>query len=127
MNQLEIHWGATARQITLVMSAIGVGRLLMLYFSGYFSDKFGRKKTSILAMLSHVIFFVGLLFSPNYSLAAAVSIMVVPYITGILSEISVSAIFWFDFSLILLGLTVACITNVRYTALPRRENRIGRF
>lgn len=44
MTNLRIHWQASTAQVTLVMSAIGLGRILSLYFSGYFSDKFGRKK-----------------------------------------------------------------------------------
>lgn len=66
MTQLKIHWGATTTQITLVMSAIGLGRILSLYFSGYFSDNFGRKKTVLLGVLSYGIFFLGLLFSSSY-------------------------------------------------------------
>ncbi|MGX7197370.1 MFS transporter [Enterococcus olivae] len=66
MNQLKIHWGATTTQITLVMSAIGLGRILALYFSGYFSDNFGRKKTVIIGILSYTIFFLGLLLSHSY-------------------------------------------------------------
>jgi MFS family permease len=69
MNQLKEYWGATTTQITLVMSAIGLGRMLVLYFSGYFSDKFGRKKTSVIAIISYGIFFIGLLLSPNYLIA----------------------------------------------------------
>lgn len=69
MTNLKIHWQATTAQITLVMSAIGLGRILSLYFSGYFSDKFGRKKTVLIAIGSYMIFFCGMLFSSNYQLA----------------------------------------------------------
>lgn len=70
MNELKSYWQASASQITLVMSAIGLGRVLVLYFSGYFSDRFGRKKTVIVAIVSYMIFFVGLLLSKNYLVAA---------------------------------------------------------
>ncbi|EOH72189.1 MULTISPECIES: MFS transporter [Enterococcus] len=69
MTNLKIHWQATTAQVTLVMSAIGLGRILSLYFSGYFSDKFGRKKTVLIAIGSYMIFFCGMLFSSNYQLA----------------------------------------------------------
>lgn len=36
MTNLRIHWQASTAQVTLVMSAIGLGRILSLYFSGYF-------------------------------------------------------------------------------------------
>lgn len=69
MTNLRLHWQATTSQVTLVMSAIGLGRILSLYFSGYFSDKFGRKKTVLIAIISYMIFFSGMLLSPNYQLA----------------------------------------------------------
>ncbi|MDT2760746.1 MFS transporter [Enterococcus xiangfangensis] len=69
MANLKLHWQATTAQVTLVMSAIGLGRILSLYFSGYFSDKFGRKKTVLIAIVSYMIFFIGMLVSPNYQLA----------------------------------------------------------
>lgn len=70
MNELKVFWQATTSQVTLVMSAIGLGRVLVLYFSGYFSDHFGRKKTVIIAIVSYAIFFLGLLLSRNYLGAA---------------------------------------------------------
>ncbi|EOI53994.1 MFS transporter [Enterococcus gilvus] len=69
MTSLKIHWQATTAQVTLVMSAIGLGRILSLYFSGYFSDRFGRKKTVLIAIGSYIIFFCGMLLSSNYQLA----------------------------------------------------------
>lgn len=69
MANLKIHWQATTAQVTLVMSAIGLGRILSLYFSGYFSDRFGRKKTVLIAIGSYIIFFCGMLFSQNYQSA----------------------------------------------------------
>lgn len=69
MANLKIHWQATTAQVTLVMSAIGLGRILSLYFSGYFSDKFGRKKTVLIAIVSYMIFFCGMLLTSNYQVA----------------------------------------------------------
>ncbi|GAA2912561.1 MFS transporter [Enterococcus pseudoavium] len=69
MDNLKNQWHASTTQVTLVMSAIGLGRIVSLYYSGYFSDTFGRKKTVIVAILSYVLFFFGVLFSPNYQFA----------------------------------------------------------
>lgn len=59
-------WQSTVQQVTLVISGIGLGRVLILYFAGYFSDKFGRKKTVQLGIISYLIFFIGILISQNY-------------------------------------------------------------
>lgn len=69
MDNLKNQWHASTTQVTLVMSAIGLGRIVSLYYSGYFSDTFGRKKTVVVAILSYVLFFFGVLFSPNYQFA----------------------------------------------------------
>lgn len=69
MDALKEYWQASMTQITLVMSAIGLGRALVLYYSGYFSDRFGRKKTVLIALLSYAIFFIGLLVSRHYLMA----------------------------------------------------------
>ncbi|WP_207695783.1 hypothetical protein DOK67_0001506 [Enterococcus sp. DIV0212c] len=66
LNALMDSWQATVQQVTLVISGIGLGRVLILYFAGYFSDKFGRKKTVQLGILSYLIFFLGILISQNY-------------------------------------------------------------
>ncbi|EOL49914.1 MFS transporter [Enterococcus caccae] len=66
LNALRDSWQATVQQVTLVISGIGLGRVLILYFAGYFSDKFGRKKTVQLGIISYLIFFMGILMSQNY-------------------------------------------------------------
>ncbi|KAF1298491.1 MFS transporter [Enterococcus sp. JM4C] len=70
MTALKDQWQASTTQVTLVMSAIGFGRIISLYFSGYFSDKYGRKKTVMIAIVSYFVFFLGILLSPNYQIAA---------------------------------------------------------
>lgn len=66
LNALKDSWQASVQQITLVISAIGLGRVIILYFAGYFSDRFGRKKTVQLGILSYLIFFIGIICSQNY-------------------------------------------------------------
>ena len=66
LKQLTAYWNASVQQVMLVMSAIGLGRLLILYFAGTISDKVGRKKTILLGMLCYLIFFGGILISKNY-------------------------------------------------------------
>ncbi|MGM0218514.1 MFS transporter [Enterococcus sp. AZ126] len=66
LNALMDSWQATVQQVTLVISGIGLGRVLILYFAGYSSDKFGRKKTVQLGIISYLIFFLGILISQNY-------------------------------------------------------------
>ena len=63
---LKEQWQATTQEITLVISAIGLGRLLSLFFAGYFSDKFGRKKSVQIGIICYLIFFTGILISQNY-------------------------------------------------------------
>lgn len=66
MYQLMDHWDASVKDVTLVMSGIGMGRLVILYFAGFFSDRVGRKKSVLLGITCYLIFFGGILLSRNY-------------------------------------------------------------
>ncbi|MGC6768246.1 MFS transporter [Enterococcus sp. LJL128] len=74
MSALAKQWQASTAQVTLVISAIGLGRIISLYFSGYFSDRFGRKKTVMIAIFSYFIFFSGMLLSTNYQTAMVIAL-----------------------------------------------------
>lgn len=66
LHALMSNWQASVQQVTLVISGIGLGRVIILYFAGYFSDNYGRKKTVQLGILSYLIFFIGIIISQNY-------------------------------------------------------------
>lgn len=66
LTVLREQWGASIQNVTLVISGIGLGRIILLYFAGYFSDTFGRKRTVQLGIISYFIFFIGILISQNY-------------------------------------------------------------
>lgn len=66
MYQLMDYWNASVKDITIVMSGIGMGRLVILYFAGFFSDRVGRKKSVLLGIVCYLIFFGGILLSRNY-------------------------------------------------------------
>jgi MFS family permease len=55
--------------VSYVISALGIGRLIVLYASGVLSDKFGRKPFIYLGMVTYVMFFAGILVSPNVTIA----------------------------------------------------------
>ncbi|MGT2739090.1 MFS transporter [Streptococcus pantholopis] len=66
LHAFQMRWSASISQVSLVVSAIGLGRLLSLNFSGWFSDRFGRKYTVLLGVLANVFFFVGLVCTKHY-------------------------------------------------------------
>lgn len=55
--------------VAYVISALGLGRLLVLFVSGVLSDKYGRKPFILLGMITYVIFMGGILISTNVTMA----------------------------------------------------------
>lgn len=73
---LAHQWGTTVTGALAVVSSLGVGRIINLLVSGILSDKFGRKPFVQLGIATYLVFFIGILFSPN---------TLVAYILGILA------------------------------------------
>jgi MFS family permease len=65
MGALVEQMNTTVSQFALVMSGIGLGRIISLHVAGWFSDKFGRKPSIIMGMVSYLFFFSGILMSTN--------------------------------------------------------------
>ncbi|AGX41715.1 MFS transporter [Clostridium saccharobutylicum] len=55
--------------VSYVISALGLGRLIVLFASGALSDKLGRKPFVLLGMGTYILFFGGILMSPNVTVA----------------------------------------------------------
>lgn len=65
MLALSQKWGSDIAGVSMVISSLGIGRLLVLYVSGNLSDRFGRKIFVQIGVLTYVIFFLGILISQN--------------------------------------------------------------
>ncbi len=76
MVPLGNQWGVSVSKVAMVISSLGIGRLLVLYFSGRLSDRFGRKIFVQLGILAYIPFFIGTVLSPNVYVA---------YVCGILA------------------------------------------
>lgn len=79
MDALGTQWGTDSAGVAVVISSLGIGRLLVLLVSGSLSDKFGRRPFVYLGMVTYVLFFAGILISPSIGIA---------YIFGILAGIA---------------------------------------
>ncbi|MGX7112011.1 MFS transporter [Gemella cuniculi] len=66
MSTFEEFWGVEASKVALVISALGVGRIISINYAGYFSDKYGRKKGIYIGLTCYLIFYIGLLLFPSY-------------------------------------------------------------
>lgn len=55
--------------VAYVISALGLGRLIVLFISGVLSDKYGRKPFILLGMVTYVMFMGGILISTNVTIA----------------------------------------------------------
>ncbi|WP_338207746.1 MFS transporter [Lactiplantibacillus paraxiangfangensis] len=65
MTVLGSQWHVNDAGVSLVISSLGIGRLLVLYLAGTFSDRWGRKFFVQLGILTYTLFFVGIIISPN--------------------------------------------------------------
>lgn len=74
MDMLSQRWGSIA-DVAWVISMLGIGRLIVLFVSGKLSDKYGRKRFVLLGMITYVLFFAGILFSPTSTIACVFGIL----------------------------------------------------
>lgn len=77
-QQFAGAWGVTKTlangqlDVSLVLAAIaalGLGRLIMLPFSGAFSDRFGRKSAGLIGCALFAVYFLGIAWAPSFYLA----------------------------------------------------------
>ena len=75
-EQLVSQWGLNdVMAVTSIAAALGLGRLISLPFAGPLSDKLGRKPSVLIGVVSYVILFLGIAFSPNMQLAYVAAIL----------------------------------------------------
>ncbi|NCC43211.1 MAG: MFS transporter, partial [Clostridia bacterium] len=75
-ESLVEQWGLSdVGLVTMVAAALGLGRLIALPFAGPLSDKLGRRVASIIGAGSYAIFFLGLAFSPNMTIAYIAAVL----------------------------------------------------
>ncbi|PWW09141.1 MFS transporter [Mangrovibacter plantisponsor] len=71
MPHLEQQWQTDAAGVSIVISSLGIGRLVVLFLSGMLSDRFGRKPFIYLGMACYLLFFFGILKSQTIAVAYA--------------------------------------------------------
>ncbi|MDR3438159.1 MFS transporter [Telmatospirillum sp.] len=74
MSYLMARYETDAAGIASVISFIGIGRLVSLFFFGDMSDRFGRRPMFVIGAVFYVIFFLGILVSPNIPVACAMAV-----------------------------------------------------
>ncbi|MCH4009175.1 MFS transporter [Companilactobacillus sp.] len=69
MVPLGQQWDVSVARVSMVISSLGIGRLIVLYFSGRLSDRFGRKIFIKLGIWTYIPFFLGIIVSSNVYVA----------------------------------------------------------
>lgn len=75
MGYLMIRYGTDEAGIANVISGMGAGRFVSYFFTGFLSDKFGRKPMVLLGIFIYILFFLGIAFSVNIWMAFAFSVL----------------------------------------------------
>lgn len=75
-EMLSEQWGLNdVMAVTSIAASLGLGRLISLPFAGPLSDKLGRRLSVLIGCASYVIFFVGIAFSPNTTIAYIAAVL----------------------------------------------------
>ena len=75
MSYLSEQWDTDSAGISYIIAAIGVGKLLTYVYTGYLSDKIGRKPLVYASAFGMGIFLIGIPLSPSYQLAFVFAIL----------------------------------------------------
>ncbi|KRK33174.1 MFS transporter [Loigolactobacillus bifermentans] len=63
-------WHTNVAGVSTVIAMVGLGRLATILFAGPISDRFGRKPTLLIGLVSMIIFLLGLAFSRSVLMAS---------------------------------------------------------
>lgn len=66
-------WNTDKAGVMGVISAVGIGKFLILFFAGELSDRFGRKPLALIGMFGYILFFSLLLINTNLTVASIVA------------------------------------------------------
>lgn len=69
MESLSERYHVDIPKISLLVSAIGIGKLIALFFSGRLADGWGRKPVIITGNFLYLLFLIGIPTTTNYTLA----------------------------------------------------------
>ncbi|MHC5248661.1 MFS transporter [Enterococcus sp. LJL90] len=73
INNFAENWNTTTAGVMGVIAATGIGKIIVLLFSGMLADKFGRKPIALIGMIGYICFFGGLILCNNLTLAYVVA------------------------------------------------------
>ncbi|KRM99351.1 MFS transporter [Loigolactobacillus rennini] len=62
-------WHTDIKGISIVLAVVGLGRILTILSAGVISDKIGRKKTLLIALVADIIFLLGAAYAHNLLMA----------------------------------------------------------
>lgn len=74
MDPLMEQLGTNKAGMGLVISGLGIGKF-SVFIGGILSDKFGRRPNIMAGMVGFIIFFIGILFSTNVTVAIAFAVL----------------------------------------------------
>lgn len=77
--QFASLWHSSISGVLSVVSAVGIGGIVSVLITGPISDHFGRRASAVIGHLLWAIYYIGLLYAPNFAVA---------YIIGILGGIA---------------------------------------
>lgn len=125
-------WNTNVKGISLVLSIVGIGRIFTILLAGIISDRIGRKKTMIIAIVSDIIFLLGAAFANSLWIACVAAFFfgltnsfgdsacypaltdAFPDKSATMNSLVKAAMSLFQF---LFPFWVAAVTNARITAL----------
>ncbi|GEO68349.1 MFS transporter [Levilactobacillus acidifarinae] len=76
MDTLANQWHTNIASVSVVIAAVGIGRLVVMLVSGMLSDKLGRKPFAVMGALTYILFFVGILMSRSLLVATIFGVLV---------------------------------------------------
>lgn len=75
MDTLANQWHTSIASVSVVISAVGIGRLVVMLVSGMLSDKLGRKPFAVMGALTYILFFIGILLSKSLLFATIFGVL----------------------------------------------------
>ena len=74
-EQLAQQWHTTPEGVLGVVAMLGIGRLIAILISGRLSDMFGRRLFVMLGGATYILYFLGLIYSPNVGIAMFLTVL----------------------------------------------------